>query len=148
MTRVAQARRSLRAGLLLALVALPAPAQIAVRGEIVHTMAGPSIEDGVVLIQGGKIEQVGPAARLAIPAGYRVMRAKVVTPGLIDAHTVIGLSGYLNQRQDQDQIERSAPVQPELRAIDAYNPRERLIEWVRGFGVTTLHTGHAPGTLV
>jgi imidazolonepropionase-like amidohydrolase len=39
-------------------------------------------------------------------------------------------------------------VQPELRAIDAYNARERLIEWVRGFGVTTLHTGHGPGALL
>ena len=38
-------------------------------------------------------------------------------------------------------------MQPELRAIDAYNPRERLVEWVRGFGVTTMHTGHGPGAL-
>jgi imidazolonepropionase-like amidohydrolase len=39
-------------------------------------------------------------------------------------------------------------LQPELRAIDAYNPREELIEYVRGFGVTTVHTGHAPGELI
>jgi imidazolonepropionase-like amidohydrolase len=72
----------------------------------------------------------------------------VVTPGLIDAHTVVGLTGYQNQPQDQDQLETSAPVQPELRAIDAYDPKERLIEWVRGFGITTIHTGHGPGALV
>jgi imidazolonepropionase-like amidohydrolase len=72
----------------------------------------------------------------------------VVTPGLVDAHTVVGLTGFLNQDQDQDQLDRGEPVQPELRAIDSYNPRERLIEWVRGFGVTTIHTGHAPGALV
>ncbi|MEO1086616.1 MAG: amidohydrolase family protein, partial [Acidobacteriota bacterium] len=72
----------------------------------------------------------------------------VVTPGLIDAHSTVGLSGYLNQRHDQDQLERSSPVQPELRAIDAYNARERLVEWVRGFGVTTLHTGHGPGAVI
>jgi imidazolonepropionase-like amidohydrolase len=35
-----------------------------------------------------------------------------------------------------------------LRAIDAYNTREELIAWVRGFGVTTVHTGHAPGELI
>ena len=69
----------------------------------------------------------------------------MVTPGLIDAHTVVGLSGYLNQAHDQDQVETSAPIQPELRAIDAYNPSERLVGWVRGFGVTTMHTGHGPG---
>jgi imidazolonepropionase-like amidohydrolase len=61
---------------------------------------------------------------------------------------VVGIAGYLNQSQDQDQLELSAPIQPELRAIDAYNGRDRLVEWVRRFGVTTLHTGHAPGWLV
>jgi hypothetical protein len=39
-------------------------------------------------------------------------------------------------------------MQPELRAIDGYNPREMLVEWVREFGVTTIHTGHGPGTLI
>jgi imidazolonepropionase-like amidohydrolase len=72
----------------------------------------------------------------------------VVTPGLVDAHSTVGLTGYLNIPSDQDQLERSAAVQPELRAIDAYDPRERLIEWVRSFGVTTMNTGHSPGTLV
>jgi imidazolonepropionase-like amidohydrolase len=123
-------------------------AQLAVRGEIVHTMAGPSIANGVVLIQDGKIERIGPAADVAIPAGYRTLSAAVVTPGLIDAHTVIGLSGYLNQNHDQDQLERSLAIQPDLSAVDAYNPREVLIEWARSYGVTTLHTGHAPGQLV
>ncbi|HWP41582.1 MAG TPA: amidohydrolase, partial [Blastocatellia bacterium] len=123
-------------------------AQIAVRGETVHTQAGPPIKDGVVLIRDGKIERVGPASQVKIPAEYKVLSAKVVTPGLIDARTVVGLSGYLNQPHDQDQLETSAPMQPELRAIDSYNPREKLVEWVRSYGVTTIHTGHAPGALI
>jgi imidazolonepropionase-like amidohydrolase len=122
--------------------------QLAVRGETVYTMAGPAIRDGVVLIRDGKIERVGPASSVQIPANYRTINARVVTPGLIDAHSVIGLAGYLNQPHDQMQLERSAAIQPELRAVDAYNGRERLIEWVRGFGVTTLHTGHGPGSLI
>jgi imidazolonepropionase-like amidohydrolase len=72
----------------------------------------------------------------------------VVTPGLVDAHSTVGLTGYLNIPTDQDQVERSAAVQPELRALDAYDARERLIEWVRSFGVTTMNTGHGPGALV
>ncbi|MBT6599710.1 MAG: amidohydrolase, partial [Bacteroidetes Order II. Incertae sedis bacterium] len=120
-------------------------AQIAVKGDMVYTMAGDPIENGVVLLRNGKIERVG---RFDVPSGYEVIEAAVVTPGLIDAHTVVGLAGYLNQPQDQDQVERSAPMQPELRAIDAYNPREALVTWVRGFGVTTIHTGHGPGVLV
>lgn len=135
----------------LLLIALAAPvvlAQLAVRGETVHTMAGPAIKDGVVLIRDGKIERVGAASQVKIPAGYKTLTARVVTPGLVDAHTVVGLAGYLNQPHDQDQLERSNAIQPELRAVDAYNPRERLIEYLRSFGVTTIHTGHAPGALL
>lgn len=141
----------MRGGLLLpAVLALapPAPAQIAVRGETVYTMAGAPLKDGIVLVEGGKITRVGPAASVPAPAGHRLLRAKVVTPGLIDAHTVVGLAGYLNQNHDQDQLERSTAVQPELRAIDSYNPREPLVEYLRGYGVTVLHTGHAPGALI
>lgn len=138
----------LAALLLITFAPLEASAQLAVRGETVYTMAGTEIKDGVVLIRDGKIERVGTANQVKIPAGYKTLTARVVTPGLIDAHTVVGLSGYLNQPHDQDQLERSAPVQPELRAVDAYNPRERLIEYLRSFGVTTIHTGHSPGALI
>jgi len=124
------------------------PAQVAIRGEKLYTSAGPAIADGVVIIRDGKVQQVGPSSQVKIPAGFRLLQAKVVTPGLIDAHTVVGLSGYLNQPHDQDQVERTAALQPDLRAIDAYNPQERLVEWVRSHGVTTMHTGHGPGVLV
>lgn len=135
---------------LAALVLLSTPtveAQIAIRGETVYTMAGRVINDGVVVITGRTIEKVGQASNTLIPEGYRVLTAKVVTPGLVDAHSVVGLAGILNYRHDQMQFDKSEPMQPELRAIDAYNPQEALVEWVRNFGVTTMHTGHAPGAL-
>jgi imidazolonepropionase-like amidohydrolase len=125
----------------------PSIAQLAIRGETVHTMAGEPIKDGVVLVRGNTIERVGPASQVTIPSGYKVMTAKVVTPGLVDAHTVVGLAGIYNVPHDQMQLETSSPLQPELRAIDAYNPREALVEWVRNLGVTTMHTGPSPGAL-
>lgn len=125
-----------------------ASAQIAVRGETVWTMTGEPITNGVVLIANGKIQAVGPESQVSIPSNYRVLTAKVITPGLIDAHTVIGLNGYLNQPHDQMALDGGASFQPELRAIDAYNAEEALVEWVRGFGVTTIHTGHQPSALV
>lgn len=131
-------------GLWLALLA-EATAQIAVQGEAVYTMAGAPLKNGVVLIKNGKIEAVG--VNLPIPSGYRMLRAKVVTPGLIDAHSVVGLAGILNYNHDQDQLELSEAIQPELRAEDAYNAEERLVKWLRDFGVTTVHTGHGPGAL-
>ncbi len=121
---------------------------IAVRGDIVYTMEGEAISDGVVLIRDGKIESVGPASRIRVPSGVETLTANVVTPGLVDAHSVVGLAGIYNYYHDQDQLETSDPIQPELRAIDAYNPREDLVEWVRNLGVTTVHTGHGPGALI
>lgn len=124
-------------------------AQIAIQGDIVHTMDGAPITNGVVLTtKEGKIKSVGKASSVKIPEGVRVLKAKVVTPGLIDARSVVGFSGILNIPHDQEQLDRTTASQPELRAIDAYNPRDPLVEYVRGFGVTTLHTGHAPGALV
>ena len=122
--------------------------QIAVKGETVWTMAGEPITNGVVLINNGKIEAVGTAAQISIPANYRVISARVVTPGLIDAHTVVGLNGYLNQPHDQMALDGGASIQPELRAIDAYNAQEKLVQWLREFGVTTIHTGHQPSALI
>jgi imidazolonepropionase-like amidohydrolase len=100
------------------------------------------------VIQDGKISAIGVASQIAVPQGFKVLEAAVVTPGLVDAHGTVGFSGILNQPHDQDQLEHSAPLQPELRAIDAFNAKEDLLEWVRGFGVTTVHAGHAPGELI
>ena len=122
--------------------------QVAVRGETVYTMAGKPIQDGIVVIRDGKIAAVGKADVVQVPAGCEVLQAKIVTPGLIDARSTVGLSGIFNYDHDQDQLERTAPVQPQLRAIDAYNAHEELVDWVRSFGITTIHTGHAPGELI
>ena len=138
---------------LVAGAAAPAAAQVAVRAGTLHTVSGPPMEDAVVIAGAdGRIEWVGPASEADIPAGVEVLEAVVVTPGLVDSHSVVGLSGALNsdagQVRDQDQLDRTAPIQPELRAVDAYDATETLVEWVRSYGVTTLHTGHGPGALI
>lgn len=121
---------------------------LVIYGDVIYPVSQPAIENGVVVVRGGKIAAVGPANAVPVPEGVRSLRAAVVTPGLIDAHSVVGLTGILNQDEDQDQLDRTEPIQPQLRAIDAYNPRDELVEWIRSFGVTTVHTGHAPGELV
>ncbi len=120
--------------------------KIAIRAQTIYTMAGEPINNGVILVEQGKIKNVG--SNITIPDDFKVIEAKIVTPGLIDAHTVVGLAGYLNQEHDQDQLEKSNPIQPELRAIDAYNGREVLVGWLRQHGVTSIHTGHGPGALI
>ncbi|MGK0434352.1 MAG: imidazolonepropionase-like amidohydrolase [Planctomycetota bacterium] len=121
-------------------------APVLVVAETLHTMVGPPLKNAFVLIENGKITKIGDAAKL--PAGFEVTRVKVATPGFIDAHSTVGLTGVLNVPTDQDHLDKSSPMQPELRALDAFHPRDPLVEWVRGLGVTTLHTGHGPGALV
>jgi imidazolonepropionase-like amidohydrolase len=137
-------------GALLAVLPQEGPPRgaFAVRGAKVFPVAGAPIDDGVVLVRDGKIAQVGRAADVVLPDGLPVRRAAVVTPGLIDAHATVGLTGILNVPHDQDQLDRTAAVQPELRALDAYHARDPLVAWLRGLGITTVHTGHAPGALV
>jgi imidazolonepropionase-like amidohydrolase len=125
--------------------------QVAVRGSVVYPVAGAPITDGVVLVGGdGRIEAVGPASGITIPNGYELLEAEVVTPGLVDARSVVGLSGILGSElpSDQDHLELSSAIQPELRAFDAYNARDPLVPWLRELGTTTLHTGHGPGALI
>jgi imidazolonepropionase-like amidohydrolase len=122
---------------------------LVVYGNVIHTVAGEPIANGVVVVRDGKIAAVGPLSEVSIPRGVRELRASVVVPGLIDGRSTAGLTGIFNSdREDQDMLETSGPIQPELRALDAYNAREALVAYLRGFGVTTVHTGHAPGELV
>ena len=140
--------RLIFATILLIVPAVSLSQNIAVRGGVIHTSAGEPIENGVVVIRDGRIAAVGPADVTPVPEGVEVLEAAIVTPGLIDAHSVVGMVGYLSQANDQDQLERSEAIQPELRAIDAYNAREPLIEWLQTFGVTTIHSGHGPGEVI
>jgi imidazolonepropionase-like amidohydrolase len=126
----------------------PASTQVAVIADTVYTMEGEPLVNGVVLIRDGKIEQVGQSAEIVIPDGYELFEGAVVTPGLIDSRSVVGLAGYYNQEHDQDQLEFSSALQPDLRAIDAYNAREELVGFLLQNGITTVHTGHAPGAMV
>ncbi len=121
---------------------------VVVYGKKIVTATGKTILDGIVICVDGKIQAVGQTGEFKVPANAKVIRGEVVLPGLVDVRTCVGLSGILNFEHDSDQLESSSPLQPELRAIDAYNPREELVAYIRNYGVTTVHTGHAPGELI
>lgn len=141
--------RSLLFACLALVLASGAEAQgpLVVYADTVYTMAGSPIVDGAVVVENGRISRVGPARGLRVPSGARELRGVVMTPGLVDVRATVGLSGLLNQPQDQDALDTASPLQPELRAMDAYNARDPLVEWLLSLGVTTVHTGHSPGAL-
>jgi imidazolonepropionase-like amidohydrolase len=122
------------------------PKTYAVLAGQVHTVSQGTINNGVVLVEDGKIKQVGKQGEVALPAGIAVVRAAHVTPGLIDAFSVVGLAGALNiKKADQDQDELSDPNQSDLRVLDSFNPNEPLLQFIRENGVTVIHAtpGHA-----
>ncbi|PSQ78399.1 MAG: amidohydrolase [Bacteroidetes bacterium QH_8_67_23] len=126
-----------------------AQGQLAVRADTLFPMTGDGpIADGVVLVEDGRIEAVGPASQIDVPSGYRTIEAAFATPGLVDARATVGMTGLTNVAAVSDQLDRTTSIQPELRAFDAYNPREPLVEFVQRLGVTTVHTGHGPGALM
>ena len=105
----------------------------------IEPVTSKAISNGVILVENGKITAVGSAADVKVPDGWPVMTAAVVTPGLIDAHTVVGLAGAANVHADQDQDEMSDPNQADLRVLDSFNPREPLLEFLCREGITVVH---------
>lgn len=93
----------------------------AVVGARVLTGTGVEIENGIVLIEGGKIKAVGKAAEVPVPADARVVDAagRVITPGLVDSHSHLGLGPSGGVTEDN---ESSNPVTPELRIVDSIHP--------------------------
>ena len=107
-------------------------------------ITSPDIPCGEMLIDGGKIVAIGETVNA--PEGCQVIDAKgaLVCPGFIDAHTHIGLHEEAVRWEGADYNEVSAPVTPEMRAIDAINPRDEAFRVALAGGVTTACTG--PGS--
>ena len=115
-----------------------------IQGGTVKPISGPDIDNGQVLIDGGKIVAVG--RDLPVPQGTEVFDATgcLVTPGLIDAHCHIGLIGEAVRWEGDDVNEYSNPVTPEMRGSDGINPLDESFRLALEGGVTTAVTG--PGS--
>ncbi len=112
---------------------------IAITGGKVFPVSGPPIENGTVIIRDGKIVAVGSA--LAIPAGAERIDAtgKWVTPGLVNASTILGLSeigaiGGTNDASAQGHDNIAAAFQ----VVDGLNPASVLLSSTREDGITTV----------
>ncbi len=79
--------------------ARPAPLAFTHATVIDGTGASP-LRDATVVLRGGRVACVGPAARCRVPAGARVVdaRGRHVVPGLIDAHVHYDGSGWVDTR--------------------------------------------------
>ena len=121
----------------------PAPREktgsLVIFAQRIHPVASDPILDGAIHVEDGKIRYVGPRDKFQFPNGTPVITAREVTPGFIDAHTVVGISGKLNIPADQDQDETSDPNQADMRVLDSFNPNEPLLQFLCEQGVTVAH---------
>lgn len=114
-----------------------------INGEI-ETMAGQNISGGTVLMDGRTITAVGKDVDL--PEGTQIIDAggRLVLPGMIDAHSHIGMWEECIGFEGADGNELTDPITPNLRAIDGIYPMEQpFADACRG-GVTAAATG--PGS--
>jgi imidazolonepropionase-like amidohydrolase len=114
-------------------------ARFVVLAGSLHTGSHGTIEDGAVLVEAGKIAYAGPRQQLSIPADVPIVTARDVTPGLIDAHSLVPLTGEYNILADQDQNESSDPLQASVRVLDAFNPAEPMQRFLLSQGITVVH---------
>ena len=92
----------------------------------------------------GKIAEIGPD--LTPADGEEILEAEGlrVYPGLVDAHSHIGLDDYGIGQPGQDYNEYNDPVTPQLRAVDSFYPGDLAIPQALAAGVTTVCAG--PGS--
>lgn len=113
-------------------------APIAYAGATVHTGTGEVIADATVVIANGKIQQIGRG--LAAPAGAELITARgmVITPGLVDALTSLGLVEIDLERETHDDRQAGPDaIRAGFRAADGYNPASPLIGVTRSEGLTS-----------
>lgn len=99
----------------------------------------PPIDDGVVHVRAGRILYAGPRAGFVIPGDLPAVSAAAVSPGLIDAYSVVPLNGEYNIPADQDANEGSDTNQADVRVIDGFHPGEPLLHYLLSQGVTVIH---------
>ena len=114
----------------------------------IFTMAGPPLKKGTLLIEGKKILKVG--LEVPVPIGTEIIDAsgKIVMPGLIDAHTHVGIAEEIYRIEGDDTNETTDPVTAHLRAVDAVNPADLAFQDALAGGVTTLVTGPGSANIV
>ncbi len=117
----------------------PAAPLIAITDATILTANGQRIDRGTVVLAGGAIRYVGEAASAQIPQGALVIdgKGKFVTPGIIDAHSHLGVYAAPSGRGHNDGNEATAPVTAQARAQYGYQGQDPQIGRAQAGGVTT-----------
>ena len=123
--------------------AAPTPAQVdklAVKAGKVITLDGETIEDGVVVIEGGRVTAIGKATEVQVPWDARVMdRPNLVAfPGFVEAHSTNGM----------DRANESLDVAPFLDVRDSIDPVNFYFEEALRNGILTINVQQGSETVI
>ncbi len=121
---------------------------LALTNAKIMTVACGTLEKATILMDAGRIVAVGEAVAIPREAQQIDVTGKVITPGLIDAHTHVGLSGDSIGREHGDANETSDPITPQMRALDAVDPLSPEFQDLIEAGVTTVLTGPGSANLI
>jgi imidazolonepropionase-like amidohydrolase len=113
---------------------------VVVRHATVMPASGPAIEDGAVAFADGKLLAVGRNADVATPPGAEEVDGTglYVTPGIIDAHSHLGVYASPETSSTSDGNEATAPVTAELSAEHSFWPQDPGLRRAAAGGVTSL----------
>ncbi|MFD3003362.1 amidohydrolase family protein [Pontibacter toksunensis] len=111
------------------------------KGARIIPVAGQPIENGVLVVQHGKITAVGTADKVRVPKGSVEfdMTGKVLMPGLVDTHSHLG---------EGSGGDASAPLHPDVRIIDGINPMSDTFKRALAGGITTVNVMPGSGHLM
>jgi len=103
-------------------------------------IVGQPIEQGILLVQNGKITAVGDARTVRLSSDVITidLNGKVIMPGLVDSHSHIG---------EPAGADGSSPIQPDIRILDSVNARASSIQRAQAGGITTANVMPGSGHL-
>lgn len=117
---------------------------ILIKNVKIYTMEDKNYDNGCVLIEDGKIKQI--AEEIKANENMKVIdgNGRILMPGLIDAHSHLGLFEDGIGFEGDDVNEMTNPATPEVRGIDGVNPMDKTFKNAYSGGITTVATG--PGS--
>jgi imidazolonepropionase-like amidohydrolase len=103
-------------------------------------IVGTPIEQGILLVQNGKITAVGDARSVRLSSDVRIvdLKGKTIMPGLVDTHSHIG---------EGSGADGSSPIQPDVRLLDSLNVRASSLQRAQTGGITTVNVMPGSGFL-
>jgi imidazolonepropionase-like amidohydrolase len=124
-------------------------ATFALRGATIVPITAAPIENGVILVENGRIKAVGDAD-LPVPEGVPVEDAagKWILPGLIDAHTHLGVHEVAEGWAGNDTNEMTDPNTAYVRALDGINPAEPGFAEALEGGVLAVNVNPGSGNVI